>query len=178
MIDVDVFMFCFCCCYCWWFRPTWPLLVSSLKGTVSLLLPLLLSFLDALASLKTMFKIKWVADVFKISRLKSIRGYYRVLQSVTEYNRVLQSVTECYRVLQSFTECYRVLQSVTECYRVLQSVTDCYWVFLAHLLGPILGLVIYNHQHLSIIPTERRVQECTKSSALSSASSGASGLVL
>ena len=57
---------------------------------------------------------------------------------------MLQSVTECYRVLQSVTECYRVLQSVAECYRVyrvLQSVTECYRVFLAHLLGPISGLV-------------------------------------
>ena len=61
-------------------------------------------FLDALASLKTMFKIKLVTNVFKISRLQSIREYYRVLQSVTE----------CCRVLQSFTECYRVLQSVRE----------------------------------------------------------------
>ena len=55
--------------------------------------------------------------------------------------RVIESVTECYRVLQSVTECYRVLRSVTECYRVLQSVTECYRVFLAHLLGPIFGLV-------------------------------------
>ena len=55
-------------------------------------------FLDALASPKTMFKIHSVIHVFKISRLKSIR----------EYDRVLQNVTECYRVLQSFTECYRV----------------------------------------------------------------------
>ena len=54
-----------------------------------------------------------------------------MLQSVTEYNRVLQSVTGCYRVLQSVTECYRVKQSVTQYYRV----------FLAHLLGPIFGLV-------------------------------------
>ena len=62
--------------------------------------------LDALASLKTMFKINSVTDVFKITRFQ-------------EYHRVLQSITECYRVLQSVTECYRVLQSVTECYRVL-----------------------------------------------------------
>ena len=34
-----------------------------------------------------------------------------------------------------------MLQSVTECDRVLQSVTECYSVFLAHLLGPIFGLV-------------------------------------
>ena len=55
----------------------------------------LLSFLDALASLKTMFKIQSFIHVFKISRLKSIREYYRVLQSITECYRVLQSVTEC-----------------------------------------------------------------------------------
>ena len=69
--------------------------------------------------------------VFKISRLKSIREYYSVLQSVTEYSRVLESVTECYRVLQSITENSRVLQNIKEYYRV----------FLAHLLGPISGLV-------------------------------------
>ena len=34
-----------------------------------------------------------------------------------------------------------MLQSVTESYRVLQSVTECYRVILAHLLGPISGLV-------------------------------------
>ena len=42
-------------------------------------------FLDALASLKTMFKIQSVSDVFKISRFQSIREFYRVLQSITEY---------------------------------------------------------------------------------------------
>ena len=35
-------------------------------------------FLDALASLKTMLDIHSVADVFKISRLQSIREYCRV----------------------------------------------------------------------------------------------------
>ena len=64
-----------------------------------------LHFLDALASLKTMLDIEWVTDVFKISRVQSIREYCRVLQSITEYYRVLQSVTEYYRVLQSVTEC-------------------------------------------------------------------------
>ena len=54
-----------------------------------------LSFLDALASPKTMLDIKWVINVFKISRLQSIREYHRVLESVTEYHRVLQSVREC-----------------------------------------------------------------------------------
>ena len=44
-----------------------------------------------------------------------------MLQSVTEYNRVLQSITKYNRVLQNITEYYRV--------------------FLAHLLGPISGLV-------------------------------------
>ena len=34
-----------------------------------------------------------------------------------------------------------MLQSIAEYYRVLQNVTEYYRVFLAHLLGPILGLV-------------------------------------
>ena len=54
-------------------------------------------FLDALASLKTMFKIQ----------------YYRVLQSITEYYRVMQSITEYYRVFHIITEYHRVLQSIT-----------------------------------------------------------------
>ena len=58
-------------------------------------------FLDALASLKTKFKIQSLSDScfqdYKISR---------VLQSITEYNRV--------RVLQSIAEYYRALQSITE----------------------------------------------------------------
>ena len=64
-------------------------------------------FLDALASLKTMFKIKWVRNVFKISRPQSIREFFKVLQSITECYRVLQSIAEYYRILQSIT-----LQSV------------------------------------------------------------------
>ena len=48
--------------------------------------------------------------------------------------------------IKSITVCYRVLQSVTECYRVLQSVTEYYRVFLAHLLGPIFGLVLLDYQ--------------------------------
>ena len=65
---------------------------------------------------------------------------------------MLQSVRDYYRVLLSVTEYYRVSQSITEYYRVLQSVTECYRVFLAHLLGPIFGLVIealicFPHQH-------------------------------
>ena len=35
-----------------------------------------------------------------------------------------------------------MLLFVTECFRVLQSVTEYYRVFLAHLLGPISGLVL------------------------------------
>ena len=68
------------------------------------------------------------------------------LQSVTECYRVLQSVTKYYRVLQSVTECYRVLESVTEYYRVLQSITGYHRIFLAHLLGPIFGLVLFTIQ--------------------------------
>ena len=37
---------------------------------------------------------------------------------------------------------YRVLKSITECYRVLQNITEYYSVFIAHLLGPIFGLVL------------------------------------
>ena len=80
-------------------------------------------FLDALVSLKTMFKVKWVINWcfqdYKISR---------VLQSITEYNRVLQSIAEYYRVLQSITEYCRVLQSITEYCRELQSITEYYRV--------------------------------------------------
>ena len=46
-------------------------------------------------------------------------------------------------MLQSVTECNRVLQSIAECYRLLQSITEYYRVFLAHLLGPIFGLIWY-----------------------------------
>ena len=74
--------------------------------------------------------------------LQSDTECYRVLQSVTEYDRVLESVTQCYRVLESVTECYRVLQSVTEDYRVLQCITKYYKANLAHLLGPIFGLIL------------------------------------
>ena len=68
-----------------------------------------------------------------------------MLQNVTECCRVLQSVIECCRVLQSVrsvTECYRVLQSITEYNRVSENITEYYRVFLAHLLGPIFGLVL------------------------------------
>ena len=84
-----------------------------------------------------------------VCNLQSIIDNYRVLQNVTEcYSRVLQSVTGCYRVLQSVIVYYRVLQSITEYYSVLQSITEYYRVLqsitkknLAHLLGPISGLV-------------------------------------
>ena len=45
-------------------------------------------------------------------------------------------------MLESVTECYRVLQSITENSRVLQNIKEYYRVFLAHLLGPISGLVL------------------------------------
>ena len=67
-------------------------------------------FVFPLSFPKTMLEIKWVINVFKISRLPSIREYCRVLQSITEYYRVLQTITEYYRVseingvLRSFTE--------------------------------------------------------------------------
>ena len=80
----------------------------------------MLKFLDALASLKTMFKIQLVTDVFKILTNTRFKEYYRVLQSIVEYYRVLQGIAEFYRVLQSVTEYYRVLQSIC---RVLQSIT-------------------------------------------------------
>ena len=54
------------------------------------------SFLDTLASLKTMFKINSVM-FSRLQDFKSITEYYRLLQSV-------QSVTEYYRVLQSIAE--------------------------------------------------------------------------
>ena len=48
--------------------------------------------------------------------------------SIAEYCRVLQSITEYYGELRSITEYYKVLQSITK-------------TNLAHLLGPIFGLV-------------------------------------
>ena len=70
-----------------------------------------------------------------------------MLQSVTQCYRVLQSATE-YRVLQSVIECYRVLQSFTEYYRVLQSITK---TNLAHLLGPLFGLVFIEGRGLGVV---------------------------
>ena len=89
-----------------------------------LLLCTIKSFLDALASLKTMFKINSLM-FSRLQDFKSITDYYRVLQSVAECYRVLQSITEYHRVLQSITEYYSVLQSITEYCRVLQSIAEC-----------------------------------------------------
>ena len=47
-------------------------------------------------------------------------------------------IREYYTVLHSITEYYTVLESITEYYRLLQSITK---TNLAHLLGPIFGLV-------------------------------------
>ena len=66
-------------------------------------------FLDALASLKTMFKIQLVTDVFKILTNTRFKDYYRVLESIAEYYRVLQGITEYCRVLQSIAEYCKVL---------------------------------------------------------------------
>ena len=45
-------------------------------------------------------------------------------------------------MLQSSIEYNRVLQSFAEYYRLLQNITEYYRVFLAHLRGPIFGLVL------------------------------------
>ena len=45
-------------------------------------------------------------------------------------------------MLQDVRECYTVLHSVTEYNIVLQNIAEYYRVFLAHLLGPIPGLVV------------------------------------
>ena len=45
-------------------------------------------------------------------------------------------------MLQSVIEYYRVLQSIAKYYRVLQNIREYSRVFLAHLLGPIFGLVL------------------------------------
>ena len=68
--------------------------------------------------------------------LEGVRG-------ITQYNRVLLCVPECYRILQSIIEYYRVLQSFTEYYRVLKCIKSITRTNLAHLLGPIFGLVSY-----------------------------------
>ena len=102
--------------------------------------------------------------------LQSVRECHRVLQSVTEWHRVSQSGTECHRLSQSVTECYRMLQivtachrvskSVTECHRVSQSVTEYYRVFLAHLIGPILGLVLKVLKYLKSEWSTRAIVLC------------------
>ena len=51
-------------------------------------------------------------------------------------------------VEESITEYYRVLQSITEYYKLLQNITEYYRVFLAHLLGPISGLVYVQVQQV------------------------------
>ena len=48
-------------------------------------------------------------------------------------------------MLESVTEYYRVLQSITEYCKVLQSITE---TNLAHLLGPIFGLVFLRTENL------------------------------
>ena len=57
-----------------------------------------------------------------------------------------------------------MLPFVTECFRVLQSVTEYYRVFLAHLLGPISGLVfarIVNFARVSIIAAAEIAKDTT-----------------
>ena len=71
------------------------------------------SFLDALASLKTMLDIQSLM-FSREQDFKSLAESYRVLQCLTERYRVLQSVTEYYIELQRITEYYRVVQSSTE----------------------------------------------------------------
>ena len=93
--------------------------------------------------------------------MQSITEYERVIRSITECQRVLQSITEYYRVLQTISECYRVLQSITEYYRVLQGITEHCTVlqsikktYLAHLLGPIFGLVFILGNHEKICSSD------------------------
>ena len=78
-----------------------------------------------------------------ITECYSVTEYCRVLQSITEYYRVLQRIAEYCRMLQSVRECCRALQCITKYYRVIQNITEYYRVFLAHLLGPISGLVCH-----------------------------------
>ena len=86
---------------------------------------------------------------------QSTTEYDRVLKRIAEYCSVPQSITEYYRALQSITEYYKLLPSITDYYRVLQSTTEYYRVFLAHLLGPIFGLVLYMKQVIRM-PSRRR----------------------
>merc|ERR1711978_114086 len=64
--------------------------------------------------------------------------YARICRSMPGYARVCKSMPEYCRVLQSIAEYCRVLQSIAEYCRLLQSITK---TNLAHLLGPIFGLV-------------------------------------
>ena len=106
------------------FLPVWSRNMGHNISTISITpFQAYISFLDALASLKTMIKIKSLM-FSRFCHLQSITEYYRVLQSITEYCRVLQRIAEYYRVLQGITEYYRVLQNITEYYRVLQSITE------------------------------------------------------
>ena len=91
--------------------------IQHLVQLISVNIDLAGSFLGALASLKTMLKIKLVTNVYKII---GFQEYCKVFQNITDSYRVLQSVTEYYRVLQSITEYYRVLQSITEYYSVAE----------------------------------------------------------
>ena len=74
------------------------------------------SFLDALASLKTMLVTQSLMfSRLQISRVLQINtDFYRVLQSIAEYCRAFQIIIEYNRVLQSIAEYCRFLQSV-EC---------------------------------------------------------------
>ena len=47
-----------------------------------------------------------------------------------------------------------MLQSITEYSRVIQNITEHYRVFLAHLLGPISGLV-FIYEKVSDVPESR-----------------------
>ena len=75
-------------------------------------------------------------------------------QSVREYNKVKHSITKHYRLIKTITEYCRVLHSSTEYYRVLQSITK---TNLAHLLGPIFGLVFCKIHCVFHIPLEYRI---------------------
>ena len=88
--------------------------------------------------------LQGVTECHRVSQchrvLHSIKEYNRILQSISEYHRVLQSITKYFKVLQIITEYYRVLHSITKYYKVLKSIKKTK-TNLAHLLGPIFGLV-------------------------------------
>ena len=60
-------------------------------------------------------------------------------------------VSQVFRCASSFHYC-RVLHNITECYRVLLSVIEYYRIFLAHLPGPIFGLVSPNFRLQNNVP--------------------------